>query len=486
MCAQFVGLVRYLILLCCFAVVTPALAAEQKQSTCGDTPIKMADLSWESAAFTTQLVKQILEKGYGCKVEVVPGTSAALETALAQNDIQIIAELWSGRTEIIENAVAANTVKVVGDTLEGGAVQGWYVPDYMIDGDANRNIKPLTPDLKNVADLADLAQVFADHEQPTKGRFFNCPTGWVCEKFNTELLEANGLSEHYVNFRPGTGAALDSAISAAYERGVPILFYYWQPAGLMAKYSFRRIEQPPFDQACWDAAVNETGKACPTDFVLSRLSVGLSTPFTQQHPALLPLFESLTLRPGIMNAIILEMNEQQMSGADAAANFLKQYPEYWKEWMPDEAAQRLESSLSNTGIQVIGHSTSLMGQQAIFPSWSLRDKINEELRIVVRKSGDSFREVSHFVLLNVLLPLERLLMTIPALLFLVLVAALSWHSTRRFSSAVLYTLGFYVIGALGLWDKLMQTLALVLLSTALSVVIGIPIGIVMAKKSLGA
>jgi len=45
---------------------------------CGDDkPIRLADLSWESAAFSTELYQQILEKAYGCKTERVPGSSAA-------------------------------------------------------------------------------------------------------------------------------------------------------------------------------------------------------------------------------------------------------------------------------------------------------------------------------------------------------------------------------------------------------------------------
>src|SRR3546814_9836762 len=84
-------------------------------------------------------------------------------------------------------------------------------------------------------DLARYKTLFTDPEDPSKGRFLNCPSGWVCEKTNSRLLQLHGLEEDYTNFRAGTGAALDAAISSAYDRGQPILFYYWQPAGLMAK-----------------------------------------------------------------------------------------------------------------------------------------------------------------------------------------------------------------------------------------------------------
>ncbi len=35
----------------------------------------------------------------------------------------------------------------------------------------------------------------------------------------------------------------------------------------------------------------------------------------------------------------------------------------------------------------------------------------------------------------------------------------------------------FLVGAVGLWDKLMQTLALMLVATFISVLIGIPLGI---------
>ena len=60
-----------------------------------------------------------------------------------------------------------------------GAVEGWYVPRYVIEGDAKRKLEAKAPDLKSIADLAKYASVFKDQEEPSKGRFYNCPAGWV-------------------------------------------------------------------------------------------------------------------------------------------------------------------------------------------------------------------------------------------------------------------------------------------------------------------
>ncbi len=103
------------------------------------------------------------------------------------------------------------------------AVQGWYVPRYVIEGDDARGIEPIAPELNFVSDLKEHWELFRDPEQPGKGRFYNCILGWSCEEQSTRKLEGYGLDRFYTNFRPGTGAALAAAIASAYERGRPVL-----------------------------------------------------------------------------------------------------------------------------------------------------------------------------------------------------------------------------------------------------------------------
>src|SRR5690606_22803844 len=304
---------------------TENTAVARAPGSCYDgQPVRFADQNWESAAFTTHVFVRILKEAFGCQTEIVPGTPAAAEAALAQDDLQIIAEIWSGRSPIIEDAIQAGQVRVVGDTLEGGAEQGWYVPAFVVEGDAERDLAPLAPDLLSWRDLPRYKELFRDPEQPEKGRFLNCPTGWVCEATNSRLLNLYGLDEHYTNFRAGTGAALDAAISSAHERGEPLLFYYWAPAGLMAKYRLHRIELPPFNEACWDVIVSGEGQACPTDFLRARLAVAVSTPFARDNPEITAFMERVTFRPDQLNQAILEMTESRVSGEVMAERFLKE------------------------------------------------------------------------------------------------------------------------------------------------------------------
>src|SRR5690606_27791400 len=273
------------------------------------------------------------------------------------------------------------------------------------------------------------------------------------EGTNSRLLSLYGLDEHYTNFRAGTGAALDAAISAAHERGEPLLFYYWAPAGLMARYRLHRIELPPFIEACWDVIVSGEGQACPTDFLRARLAVAVSTPFARDNPEITAFMERVSFRPDQLNQAILEMTESRVSGEVMAERFLKESPEVWGRWLDAGQAARLETALGG-------------GSQAasadIFFHWSGADFVNRHLSRLVKTWGDSFRTVGDFLLATVLLPLESLVTRTPPWLVLGLVAVLSWHATRKPVATVLYVVGLYLIGVVGLWDKLMQTFSLVL------------------------
>ncbi|MBV6304173.1 ABC transporter permease subunit [Candidimonas humi] len=463
------------------ACLLPACCVHAQAAECnGGQPVRFAQQGWESADFTMSLLQAILRKAYGCKTETVPGTPAATETALTQGDLQVIAEQWSGRSAIIEGGVKAGTVRMVGNTLEGGAQQGWYVPDYVVHGDPARGIRAQAPGLDDWRSLARYAGLFTDPEDPGKGRFLNCPIGWTCEQFNTRYLHLFGLDRYYTNFRAGTGAALDSAISSAYDRGKPILFYYWQPTALMAKYKFHKIGMPPFDQACWDAMISGKGKPCPTDFLTARLAIAVATPFARRNPQLMDLFAHVQFEPALLDMMIYTMSSSHEPGEQAADGFLRTHRDVWQSWMPAERARRLDQALG------LAHAAQARpvaagGHKSIFPTWSFGDYVNRRLTAAVKDYGAGLHAASNAVLAWVLLPVERLLLGLPPWVLLVLAALLAWRASRGWILPLCCAAGLYAIGALGLWTELVQTFSLVLVATVCAVVLGIPAGILAAR-----
>ena len=66
---------------------------------------------------------------------------------------------------------------------------------------------------------------------------------------------------------------------------------------------------------------------------------------------------------------------------------------------------------------------------------------------------------------------------------LIIVGAIAWHATRKIFSTLLIVGLLFLVGAVGLWDKLMQTLALMLVATVIAVLLGIPLGILAARSN---
>ncbi len=333
--------------LCAIALLASGAAHATGNWCSTGKPVHFAGITWESGSFTTEVLRQILEKGYGCKTDLVPGSTAATETALAHNDVQIWAEQWTGRSEITAKAVASGSVKLVGDTLPGGTKEGWFVPDYVVKGDPARNIKASAPGLASVSDLPKYKDVFTDDEEPSKGRFLNCPSGWDCERVNTRLLKVLKLDDSYTNFRPGTGAALDAAIASAYTRGKPILFYYWGPAALMAKYKLSELKMPPFNDACWQTLRNESStQQCASSYLVSHITVGTSTPFYNAEPDLVGVFNKVKFPMDFLNQTILDMSTKKLDAATMATQFMHTHPEMWKQWVPADVAAKIQTSLA--------------------------------------------------------------------------------------------------------------------------------------------
>lgn len=76
--------------------------------------------------------------------------------------------------------------------------------------------------------------------------------------------------------------------------------------------------------------------------------------------------------------------------------------------------------------------------------------------------------------------LEKLLLFPPPWLFILLLSALCWFVTRRKGLPLFTLLGFGLLLNLELWEPTMSTLALVLSATLLSVLVGVPCGILAA------
>src|SRR5476649_1257984 len=308
-------------------------------------PIHFGDITWESGSLITEVLRLIVEKGYDLPTDTLPGSTVSLEAALAKNDIQVIGEEWAGRSPAWVKAASEGKVFGLGDTVKG-ATEGWWVPEYVIKGDPERGIKPLAPELKSVADLARYKDVFRDPEDPSRGRFLNSPTGWTSEIVNSQKLKAYDLSASYVNFRTGSGAALDAEVASSIRRGKPVLFYYWSPTPLLGRFKLVQLEEPPFDAEAWKTLTDaDNPNPKPTRSLASKLSIGVSAPFQKQYPQIADFFSKVELPIGPLNKALADMSEKHTAPREAAEAFMKAHPDVWQAWVAKDVADKVSASL---------------------------------------------------------------------------------------------------------------------------------------------
>jgi len=111
----------------------------------------------------------------------------------------------------------------------------------------------------------------------------------------------------------------------------------------------------------------------------------------------------------------------------------------------------------------------------------LKKGIDLSFRLFSRKYGDAI-EAFFDPLLFFLVWLEKLLLSTPWPIIILVVAMLAWFGSRSWKLVVGSSIAFILIGYFGMWNDCMATVAIISVCTIICIVIGIPIGVVMSKS----
>ena len=111
----------------------------------------------------------------------------------------------------------------------------------------------------------------------------------------------------------------------------------------------------------------------------------------------------------------------------------------------------------------------------------LKKGIDLSFRLFSRKYGDAI-ESFFDPLLFFLVWLEKLLLSTPWPIIILVVAMLAWFGSRSWKLVVGSSIAFMLIGYFGMWNDCMATVAIISVCTIICIVIGIPIGVVMSKS----
>ncbi|AIC93482.1 MULTISPECIES: ABC transporter permease [Shouchella] len=95
------------------------------------------------------------------------------------------------------------------------------------------------------------------------------------------------------------------------------------------------------------------------------------------------------------------------------------------------------------------------------------------------EAGAGVFDFIYFISVNTINGINDFLDLFPWWLFIFIVIALGWFF-QKWSSGLIYGAFIFIIGAFGLWSEMMTTLAIIIAAVLICLIIGIPLGIIMA------
>lgn len=112
---------------------------------------------------------------------------------------------------------------------------------------------------------------------------------------------------------------------------------------------------------------------------------------------------------------------------------------------------------------------------------ALRKALDGAYRDFSRSYGDAI-EGFFYPLLKFLVWFEKLLLAAPWVVVLAVLVGLTYAASRSLKLSGLVFGAFLLIGYFGMWDDTMRTLSIITVATLLSIALGVPIGIFMARS----
>lgn len=423
-----------------------------------DQEIVFGDAGWDSNRFHNAVAGLIAEELYGYSWREVPGSTTVLHEGMLKGEVDIHMEVWTDNIATYAKDLEAGKLQELSTNFDDN-YQGIYVPRYVIEGDTERGIEALAPNLKYIWDLKDYPEVFPDDENEGMGRVYGAIPGWEVDEILHDKYLQYDLDDNFIYFRPGSDAALSAAITSAYEKGEPIAAYYWEPTWLLGMYDMVLLEDE-------------------TPFPAVKVVVGASNDFANEE-ANKDLIEFLSRYETSSDLTSKALAYMQETGADymeTAQWFLIEHDELLDKWLDPEDAQSIRAFLNNEEDKDKGLSSGFPFKIPI----NLQ-KIDDAVRDFSVKHNTFFSYIREGLntLVNII---YNILNIIPWFIVILLVFLAGWKLSGKIITGILYGGLLFLIGAVGFWGLMNETLSIIIASVIISLILGFPLGILISSS----
>ncbi len=263
----------------------------------------------------------LLEEQLGYPVEVVTIGESAQWPALAAGDLHASLEVWpSGHAENVAEYIDKQQLVENGGALGPVGKIGWYVPSYLLDAH---------PELATWEGLLppENVQLFATAESGDQGQFLTGDPSWT--QYEDDIIANLGLD--FTIIAAGSEEAILAALDSAYSREAPLLFYFWTPHSVHARYDLTEVALPEYSDECYATAA-EGGVECdyPADVLFKIFWGGMA----EAAPDAYTLLQNMTYSTEDQIAMIAAVELDGVSVEEAARTWLDANEATWQSWLP--------------------------------------------------------------------------------------------------------------------------------------------------------
>jgi glycine betaine/proline transport system substrate-binding protein len=283
--------------------------------------IKLAENPWSGSQVNVAVAKILLEDKLGYSVEVVTLDENAQWAALAGGELHASLEVWpSGHADNIALYIDEQKSVENGGLLGPVGAIGWFMPKYVLDKDADLATwegftKPET------------GALFATAETGDKGQFLAGDQSWV--QYDADII--NNLGMNFEVVTAGSEEALLAALDSSYSREDPLVFYFWTPHSVFAKYDLVQVELPAYSDACY-AKADAGGIDCayPADELFKIISANLK----EEAPDADTFLRNFSYSTQDQISMIAAVELDGKSAAEAAQAWVEANESTWSAWLP--------------------------------------------------------------------------------------------------------------------------------------------------------
>jgi glycine betaine/proline transport system substrate-binding protein len=298
------------------ALLAGACASGGEADGSGDGSLTLVANPWPGSEANAHVAQQLLTSEYDLDVDIAEIDENAQWAGLDGGDYDAVLEVWpSGHADNYETYI--EELGSVDDLGELGAIGqiGWFVPTYLVDEN---------PEMATWEGLQGNEAMFATAETGSSGQFLAADPSFV--QFDETIIENLGLD--FTVVQSGSEAAQLTAVESAIEAQEPVLFYFYTPHWLHAKYDLTMVELPEYTEGCEEPA-DERECGYPEDVLFKAVAADLDEREPEAH-AFLQAFE---MRNEWQDDITFMIDEEGLSAADAATRWIEDHEDVWSAWV---------------------------------------------------------------------------------------------------------------------------------------------------------